>query len=121
MIYVKFFKDKSHIFGFEIKGHSNFYRNFFNRFLRLLKIVKKDYICAAVSSAAYMTVIGISKVLKKRVELIDNDGYMKFSVKNGNNKDVEKFFQTFRLTLLNIEKEYSGNINVVIVRKSRKS
>ncbi len=113
MIYVKFFIEKSKISGFEIRGHSNFYRNFFMRFLMIFKVVKKDYICSAVSSTAYMTVIGVSKVLKKRVEFIDKKGYMKFIVKQGNNKDVENFFQTFKLTLLDIEKEYPGNIKIL--------
>ncbi len=115
MIEAKFYTHKGKIKGFEIKGHSNLYNKFWYKILKKLGIRKKDYICSAVSAIAYMTVIGLSKVLKNEINFnVNKSGYMKCELLTQPGRESEKFFKTFKLSLLEIEKEYPGNIKVNI-------
>lgn len=56
--------------AFKITGHAQYARS------------GKDIVCAAVSSAAYMTVNTITDVLGVKAQIEENDGYMKVSFVN---------------------------------------
>lgn len=113
MIYIKFYKHRDKTEGFEIKGHSNLYNKLWHKIANRFKIKKKDYICSAVSAVAYMTVINLNKVLKKRIRFdTKNSGFMKCELLDKPDKETENIFRAFELTLQEIDKEYPGNIKI---------
>jgi len=113
MIKVFFFRENKYIKGFEIKGHSNFYKSLLNKVLLKFGIKRKDYICSAVSAISYMTVIGLSKVLKKDIEYKEeNNGHLICKLRKKPDNESENLFKTFLLTLEEIDKKYPNNINI---------
>lgn len=113
MVKILFFRKGKYIKGFEISGHSNFYKKPVNRILLKLGIKHKDYICSAISSMAYMTVIGIKEILRKEIEFKEEEsGYMKCILKSEPDKESNNLLRTFELSLKHIENEYPGNIQI---------
>lgn len=116
MIQVHFFKKDKKIIGFKIEGHSHYYQKLINKIKKKLfgKVKSKDYICSAVSSVSYMTVLGLHKVLKKRIDYKVNDsGYLECSLKEKADEKSENLFQSFYLALEEIIKEYPGHMTIV--------
>ncbi len=103
MLSAKFFVlESGMIVGFEILGHSGYAKS------------GKDIVCAAVSSAAYMTANTITDVMgiSADVSVIEDAGYMKMLV---NSKDAvlcKDILNGFKNHLLLLEEIYLKNINV---------
>ena len=103
MLSAKFFVlESGMIIGFEILGHSGYAK------------LGKDIVCAAVSSAAYMTANTITDVMgiSADVSVIEDAGYMKMLV---NSKDAvlcKDILNGFKNHLLLLEEIYLKNINV---------
>lgn len=98
---VFFITNSGSLVGFEIKGHSD--RDFQGQ----------DIICAAVSSAAYMTANTISDVIFAEADIHDNeDGFMFVRVSEKFFKDCHTVLLGFKLHMINLEEQYPNNITV---------
>lgn len=100
-----FILDSGEIIGFDISGHSGYAE------------AGQDIVCAAVSSAAYMTVNTITDVMGITVDIAVNEdiGHMRAIV---NKKDIpvcSDILKGFKMHLLLLEEIYSPNIKVSYV------
>lgn len=84
--------------GFRISGHNG--------------TAGEDIICAAVSSAAYLTANTITDVIKADAKVDTEDGYMLVRVSSKEAKDCRNVFAGFKLHMLGLEEQYPQNINV---------
>jgi uncharacterized protein YsxB (DUF464 family) len=101
MIQVIFFElDCDKPVGFKILGHSA-YQNAGN-----------DIVCAAVSSAAYMTVNTITEILnvKAKIFLNSDDGKMKIVIKPNDIGICRDILNGFRLHMKSLENDFPNNI-----------
>lgn len=85
--------------GFEIKGHANFAEN------------GKDIVCAAVSSAAYMTINLIEEILKINADVKIDEGYMKLFVDLDDEKCVI-VLKGFKFHMHNLQNIYQNNLRI---------
>ena len=84
--------------SFTIKGHSGFASQ------------GEDIVCAAVSSAAYMTVNTITEILKEEGISKVKDGYLQFKVSGSSAaRDIIKGLQ---LHLIELSKDYPDYVKV---------
>ena len=101
MIKAEFFVTKEgYLKGYSIKGHSKFGTS------------GNGIVCAAVSSAAYMTANTITEILKADVDIVVDDGMMFFDI---NLKDIFKcvdILKGFKLHMISLEEQYPKNIKV---------
>ena len=101
MITVKFFTKSGEVRGFEVKGHSG------------LAERGEDILCAAVSSACYMTVNTLTEVLKVKVDAeVNEDGYMKVLVSEAT-VEAENLLKGFCLHIRELAKDYRKNLKVI--------
>ena len=101
MITVKFFTESNVIKGFTVKGHSG------------LAERGADILCAAVSSACYMTVNTLTEVLKVNVKAeVNEDGYMKAVIQEAN-REAENLLRGFQIHISNLAKDYPKNLKVI--------
>ena len=106
MLKAKFFVESSgSIIGFEICGHSGYSER------------GLDIVCAAVSSAAYMTVNTMADVIGASVEASVNDevGYMRAEIKQKDVALCSDILKGFKSHLLMLEQIYHKNVNVSYV------
>lgn len=92
--------DTGKLKGFSIKGHAGY------------EMAGKDIVCAAVSSAAYMTTNTISEVIRADAQIEADEGDMYVSVAK---KDIDAcavLLEGLKLHLQSLEEQYPGNINV---------
>ena len=102
MTSVKFFADEK-LFGFEIGGHSSV-----NCDDEIGKIV-----CAAVSSAAYMTANTITEIIGDKAEVNVSEAKMLLKVKNPADASV-KVLEGLKLHLQLLSEDYPNTIKVNI-------
>lgn len=90
------------IVGFNISGHSDFSQ------------AGTDIICAAVSSAAYMTVNTLAEVLGADVDAYVNDklGVMRVFISEKDAPMCSDILSGFKMHLILLEEMYSKNIKV---------
>ena len=101
MITVKFFTERGKLQGFEVKGHSG------------LAERGNDILCAAVSSACYMTVNTLTEVLKLDVNVkVNEDGYMK-AVVSSVTDEAENLLKGFQIHINALAKDYQKNLKVI--------
>lgn len=72
----------------------------------------EDIICAAVSSAAYMTVNTITDIIKADSRVTVEDGYMLVKILQKEIGSCHTIFAGFKLHMLGLEEQYPQNINV---------
>ena len=102
MITVTFSYSEKKLNGFEIKGHSGY------------ADVGQDVVCAAVSSAAYLTVNTITDVICANCDqLVSDDGYMKIKVSNSDCDKCNDLFVGFKLHMLQLSEQYSKFIKII--------
>ena len=94
--------DSGNIVGFNISGHSDFSQS------------GTDIVCAAVSSAAYMTVNTLTDILKADVDVNINDklGIMRAFVSEKDILRCSDILSGFKMHLILLEEMYSKNIKV---------
>ena len=109
MTSVKFLADSKGIYGFEISGHST---------VDCDDEVGKT-VCAAVSSAAYMTANTITEIVGDRADAKVSDGKMFFAVKNPSNAAI-MVLEGLKLHLTELSMQYSNNIKILEVQKNVK-
>ena len=102
MIRTKFFTDADgKLLGFSITGHSGMAEE------------GSDILCAAVSSAAYMTANTVLEILRiTPVTLRVDDGDMLFRVTERDARDCKDLFSGFKLHLLGLEEQYPEYLRV---------
>ena len=101
MITVKFFTEHSELKGFEVKGHSG------------LAVRGSDILCAAVSSACYMTVNTLTEVLKVNVDAeVKEDGYMK-AIVSDSTEEAKNLLRGFQIHISSLAKDYPKNLKVI--------
>ena len=101
MTRVKFLSKSESLYGFEIKGHSSSDSDDLDG-----KIV-----CAAVSSAAYMTANTITEIIGDECEIDIDDALMRVIVKNPSSQSVT-VLQGLKLHLTELSKQYSNRIKI---------
>ncbi len=102
MIKVDFF-GTSPVMGFHISGHADFAQE------------GSDIVCAAVSSAAYMTantVTDVYEVTPKKLRVNDGDMYLKLDVAGAHK--CSAVMQGFVLHMLSLAEQYKQYITVTI-------
>ena len=108
MTSVKFLADEK-LFGFEISGHST---------VNCDDEVGKT-VCAAVSSAAYMTANTITEIIGDKADAEVLDGKMYFAVKNPSAAAI-MVLDGLKLHLTELSMQYSNNIKILEVQKNVK-
>jgi uncharacterized protein YsxB (DUF464 family) len=93
------------IIGFDISGHSGYAE------------AGQDIVCAAVSSAAYMTVNTITDVMGITVDIEVNEdtGHMRAIINKKDASVCSDILKGFKMHLLLLEEIYSPNIKVSYV------
>ena len=87
--------------GFEISGHANYAES------------GSDIVCAAVSSAAYMTANTITDVIKAEAEVfVNGSGKMFLQVSEKDISSCVDILLGFKLHLISLEEQYPKNIIV---------
>ena len=86
--------------GFRITGHSQYAE------------AGGDIVCAAVSSAAYMTANTVSDVLRAQAHITADEGYMSVRVAERDVRACRDLLEGFKLHLLGLEEQYPQNIQV---------
>lgn len=101
MIKVDFF-GTSPVMGFHISGHSDYAAE------------GSDIVCAAVSSAAYMTANTITDVIKAtpKLRVSDGDMYLKLDISDAHKSS--SILQGFVLHMLSLSEQYKQYITVTI-------
>lgn len=99
MIRAEFFASKNGgLIGFCVTGHNG--------------LAGRDIICAAVSSAAYMTANTITDVIRANAETAVEDGYMLVRVPTEQQEACQSILEGFRLHMLGLMEQYPQNIHV---------
>ena len=101
MIKAEFFTTASgELLGFSMKGHSGSAQAGY------------DIVCAAVSSAAYMTVNTVTDVLNVDARVVVDDGFLRIWVQEKDARSCRSIFAGFKLHMLGLEEQYPNNIEV---------
>jgi len=88
------------LIGFHISGHSG------------QSDAGDDIICAAVSSAAYLTANTITDIIKADASVEASDGEMFVRVSEKDALSCRTMFAGFKLHMIGLEEQYPQNINV---------
>lgn len=102
MITVTFNCSDNLICGFKISGHSGFSEE------------GSDIVCAAVSSAAYMTANTITEILHINADVTENDGFMSLSLSKGEAEESAVVLDGLRFHLTALSEQYTKYIKVKI-------
>jgi uncharacterized protein YsxB (DUF464 family) len=99
VVKVTFFKHKGDYKGFEFSGHSGY------------ALEGADIVCAAVSSAAYLTANNITDFFKvKDVDVTVSDGYMKLTAEN--DECINPLLGGLYAHMLQLQEQYENEIIV---------
>ena len=101
MTAVKFLYCKDMIKGFSVTGHST--KNSEDENGRL--------VCAAISSAAYMTVNTLTEIIMAECELSVEDGFLSVNLKN-KISESQAIIKGFKLHIEGLCDEYNKNIKI---------
>lgn len=102
MIKINFLTDeKGLLLGFDIYGHAEYDDH------------GHDIVCAAVSSAAFLTINTISEIIKIPADInVNNTGGMYLKVNEDYANLCRDVLLGFKLHMLNLEEQYPQNITV---------
>lgn len=101
MILIRFLSESyGNLVGFVIEGHAD-YAN-----------PGQDIVCAAVSSAAYMTVNTITDILKVEADVMVDDGMMFVRITASDAVRCRDLFMGLKLHFLGLEEQYPDRIQV---------
>ena len=101
MILVRFLSESTgDIVGFVMEGHAGYADQ------------GEDIVCAAVSSAAYMTANTITEIMKADTEVAVEDGMMFVRVAAGDANRCRELFAGLKLHLMGLEEQYPNRIQV---------
>lgn len=97
----RFFSTAGILTGFEIRGHSGAGRAGY------------DVVCAAVSSAAYLTVNTITEQYRLAAAVSEKDGFLRVRLSIRDAKRCQELLKGFCFHLKELQKQYPHNITVI--------
>ncbi|MBR3972044.1 MAG: ribosomal-processing cysteine protease Prp [Ruminococcus sp.] len=100
MINIRFIKQQGLLEGFEMKGHSGYAEH------------GSDIVCAAVSSAAYMTANCVTEIIGIPAEISVDDGYMMMKLTSHDAMKAQDILRGFELHINELSQQYQINIKV---------
>ena len=104
---IKFFKNNGVFVGFECTGHSGYAKS------------GKDIVCAAISSLTQSVVLGLQDVCNAKIEVSDNDGYLKVELPKSLSKTkldkAQVIFETLYIGIEDLKKGYSKYISMEVI------
>ena len=100
MVSVCFIKDGDEIAGFEFSGHAGAGRH------------GSDIVCAAVSSAAYMTANTITEIIGAKADITVGDGEMSLLVDRADRRLCRDILSGLMLHMQGISEQYGKNIKI---------
>ena len=100
MISVTFYKNDGVFTGYEFKGHSDYADS------------GCDIVCAAVSSAAYLTANNITDIFGVEADVTVSDGYMKLTAHKSDN--LNRLIDGLYRHSLQLQEQYPKDITVKI-------
>ena len=86
--------------GFRLSGHSG------------AGVSSEDILCAAISSAAFLTANTITEVIRAQAVVEAEEGYMYLSVSKKDLGRCADLLNGLKLHLLSLEEQYPENLNV---------
>ena len=101
MIRVRFFCSDGLYTGFSVRGHAG------------TAPAGEDILCAAVSSAAYMTVNTLTDVCKAPCDVSVSDGHMTVRLTEQNANSVQDLLKGFSLHLRALSRQYPEKLKVI--------
>lgn len=104
MTQCRFFMQSGVLTGFELKGHTGANHS------------GEDIVCAAVSSAAYMTANTLTEMYGFSEDAVTvKDGFLRVALAPDGAKRCRELLEGFRLHLIELQKQYPQNIQVKLV------
>ncbi len=102
MIRAEFFARNQSFCGFSVSGHAG------------AAPAGSDIVCAAVSSAVYLTANAITEVLKVKAKVqVQQDGFLSLSVPEEDQESCHLFFQALWLHLSQLSQQYPKSLKVI--------
>ncbi len=102
MTEIKFFADKSKLYGFSVSGHSS----------KTCDDTEGKILCSAISSASYMAANTISEIIGDRVEAELDDGFMEIRVNNPSDK-TQAVLLGYKLHMEQLCLQFSDRISIL--------
>lgn len=104
MTRITILKKNGIIFGYKIKGHSNF------------ASFGQDIVCSAISTASQMTLAGLEEICNFNLEKTIKDGFMQviLDFQDAQKKEAQILLKTLKLTLGTLEKNYAKNVKLEV-------
>ena len=96
----KFYRKNGLLRGFTLDGHTG------------AGTAGADIVCAAVSSAAYLTANTLTEVMGCRAEAADADGHMAVFVEEADVPRCQTLLEGFRLHMEGLREQYPRHISV---------
>lgn len=100
MISVTFYKNDGAFTGYEFKGHSDYADSGY------------DIVCAAVSSAAYLTANNLTDIFGIKADVTVSDGYMKLTAQKSDS--LNRLTDGLYRHTLQLKEQYPNDITVKI-------
>ncbi|WOC33321.1 MULTISPECIES: ribosomal-processing cysteine protease Prp [Caproicibacterium] len=102
MIQCRFLSDSTtgQCVGFAFSGHAG------------SREAGRNVVCAAVSSAAYLTANALTDVLHSKAEITEQDGVLHLRVPPADEPKCRPFLQALKLHIENLEEQYPKYINM---------
>ena len=95
------------IAGFELSGHSG------------AGVSGSDIVCAAISSAAYMTANTITDVIHAKAKVSASDGQMKLYISDESTAECQPILKGFMLHMQGLRKQRPQNIKIIKVNTGK--
>ena len=103
MTKITIFKKENLILGYQIKGHSGYAEE------------GSDIVCSAVSTASQMTLLGLSEVLKLKIESNIQDGFLNVRLLGEfENEKAQTLLTTMEKTLEDIAQNYARFVKLEV-------
>ena len=103
MISVVFFNDSGSLRGFRLSGHAGFAES------------GQDIVCAAVSSAAYLTANTVTDVAGVPADVTEKDGLLELTIAPQDAATVRDVLEGFRLHMTQLAEQYPQHITITEV------
>ena len=100
MIRVRFHTAHDALIGFTLDGHAGW------------GVSGQDIVCAAVSSAAYMTANTVTEIIGATADITVDDGYMQVMLTD-RIADCQDIFSGFRLHLEALQDQYPNRVHLM--------
>ena len=101
MITVRIFDKTGILYGFEVTGHSGSTPS------------GEDIVCAAVSSAAYMTANTVTDILGLETEALTGEALMRLKITDSRLNEAQTLLKGFEMHIAALCGEYPKNIQMI--------